>query len=451
MSSIGLGKGLTEIAKKKDKEEEERVDQLYKEADSGKEKFTDDEIFGSKIIGKILSGKPLAYYNSFMETESRLPLNCLLFSQVLVNVCPDCSCNFEPSLIKPYLENGVVLPILNNDLAAFTPRFIDLIVQYPYIGTQAFGFLIDGNPASAPVMCEHCYEKEWRKIFAKIARKGLPQKEKEYTEELLQVIAKSYMEYPSERETLVLRQMIKAADQGDLRSLSSLARQGILISALKFPCIFDAIPQVEQIDLNNINEISKELGFPSEQAINEIQEEELTVKALNLEYNPKMPIGEYLDIILPRRRKINALVRELIEQGSENREISRINDELWQINKDIVSSKSLESLSFLTRLVTDNLNIVASLLAGALIGYSSAELFGCGIGSAAGVASSAIGIMRKRFSQQSGARIPSVPRKTVEWMRTQLESPQEKILSLLLSKDIKAIQVWQLRRRLRKM
>jgi hypothetical protein len=350
-------------------------------------------------------------------------------------------------LIKPYLENGVVLPILNSNLASYTPKFIDLVVQYPYIGTEAFDFVIDNHPASASVICEHCYEKDWRKILTKVARTSVPQKEKNYTKEFLQNIAKPAMECPSERETIVLHQMAEAADRGDLRLLSSLARKGILISSLKFPCAFDAIPQVDQTDLNNINVISKELGFPIEQAIDNIQEEEAVVKGLNLEYDPTMPIEEYLGIILPRRGKINALVKELVESGSGSREISRINDELWQINKEVVSSKSLESLSFLTNLVTDNLNIVASLLAGALIGYSSAELLGCGIGTAAGTT---IGIMGKRLSQRAGVQIPSMPRKTVEWIKTQLESPQEKMLSLLLSKDIKAIQVWQLRKRLRK-
>jgi hypothetical protein len=252
------------------------------------------------------------------------------------------------------------------------------------------------------------------------------------------------MSDPTEQEAIVLRQMEEAADQGDLRSVLSLAQKGMLISRLKYPRVFNAIPQVNQNDLRNINIISKELGLPLEQAIYELQEKELTVKGLKLDYNPTRPIEEYLDIILPRRKKINALIKELIEHGSKNKQISRINDKLWEINKDVVASKSLESISFLTSLVTDNLNIVASLLVGALVGYSSAELLGCSIGSAGGML---LGAFSKKLSQHANAKIPSIPRKTVEWMKTQLESPQEKMLSLMLSKDIKAIQVWQLRRK----
>lgn len=97
---------MKEIAKKKDKEEHERIDQLYKEAESGKTKFTGSEIFGSSIVNKILTDKPLAYYNSFRQADSKLPINCLLYSQVLVNVCRLCPCNFDPSLIKPYLARA---------------------------------------------------------------------------------------------------------------------------------------------------------------------------------------------------------------------------------------------------------------------------------------------------------------------------------------------------------
>lgn len=254
------------------------------------------------------------------------------------------------------------------------------------------------------------------------------------------------MSSPSEGELTVLKQMRLAASQGDLTSLLSLAKKGRLISSFKYPRVFDAIPQVDQNDLNNINMISKEFGFALDQAINEMQEKELAIKGLNLAYDSKMPVEVYLDVILPRRKKINDLIKELIGSNSRARQISRINDELWKINKDVVTSKSLECLSFMTSLITDNLNIVTSLLAGALIGYSSAQVFGCGIGTAGGMIA---GIAGKKLSPHAGLKIPSIPRTSIEWIKSQLESPQEKMLSLILSKDIKAIQIWQLRRELR--
>lgn len=150
---------LTELAKKIDKEENERVDKLYKQTESGKEKFTLAEIFGSKAIANILSDKPLSYYDGFSETNSKLPLTCLLYSHVLINICPLCTCNVNPSLIKPYLERGLVLPILISNLAKYSPEFIDLVIQYPYIGRYAFDFLTDVHPYTSTVICEHCYEK----------------------------------------------------------------------------------------------------------------------------------------------------------------------------------------------------------------------------------------------------------------------------------------------------
>lgn len=438
---------MTKVGDKLDKEEKERIDELYKEVDSGKGEFTATEIFGSDTIVKILSNKPLAYFESFQDTDFTLPLDCLLYSQVLVNVCPLCKCNSEPSLIEPYLERGLVLPILNSNLAKYKPEFVDLVIQFPYIGAQTFNFISDGAPDTALVICEHCYEKDWQWIFAKIAKSRLAKNEKKNLDELLRNNAKPAMSDTTEREYIVLEQMKEALNHGDLTSFSSLARKGILISKLKYPRVFNAVPQVNQDDLDGIGAVSKEFGWPFDEALSEIQANELTVNGLNLGYNPTKPVEEYLEIILPRRSKINRLIKELTEQSSRNKQVTRINDELWQINRDVVASKSLESLNFLTRLVTDNLNIITSLLIGALVGYSSAELFGCGIGSAIGTAG---GILGKRLSRYTGARIPNMPKKTVEWMKTQLESPQEKMLSLLLSKDIKTIQVWQLRRKLGK-
>jgi hypothetical protein len=177
---------LTEIAAKIDKKEKERINELYKELESGKEKFTATEIFGSNTIAKILSDKPLSYYDSFDDTNSKLPLSCLLYPHVLANVCPLCSCNSDPLLIKPYLERGFLLPILNSDLAKYKPKFIDLIIQYPHIGAETFGFLSDASPYTATVLCEHCYDKEWDRILAKIAKCELPEKEKKKVSRLLQ-------------------------------------------------------------------------------------------------------------------------------------------------------------------------------------------------------------------------------------------------------------------------
>jgi hypothetical protein len=438
---------LTEIAKKIDRNEKERVDELWKELESGKERFNAAEVFGSHIIAKMLDEKPLCYYESFDLTNCKLPLSCLLYSRAVVEVCPLCDCNSNPSLIKPYLERGLILPVLLSKLKKYTPEFTDLVIQYPYVGEYAFNFMTYINPYTAAVMCEHCYNERWQHIIAKIADYPLPEKRRKSLCMFLQKVAKPAMSDPTERESIVLEQMKEAADRRELKPLLFLTQKGMLLSKLRNASLFEAVPQVDQEYLRNVGTISQELELQLiPQAVND-QEKELIIKGLNLDFNPKMPLEEYLDIILPRRKKINALINDLIKTSDREEHISRINDELWEINRDVVSSKSLESLSFLTNLVTDNLNIVSSLLVGATLGYSSGQLLGCGIGSVIGMIAGTGG---KKLSHYAGANIPRIPRKTIEWTKTLLESPQEKMLSLLLSKDVKTIQVWLLRKRMGK-
>ena len=436
---------MTDFAKKIDKEENDRINELYKQVQSGKDKFTAAEVFGSEAVSRMLGEKPLSYYDTFTEIGSKLPLTTLLHSHVLINICPWCSCSHDPSLIEPHLERGLVLPVLNTKLAKYRQDFIDLVIQFPYITKDAFAFLTNMHPYTRTVICDHCYKEEWKTVFTEITKRDLPEKQKKRVTRFLRKMIKPAMSSPSEGELNTLHQMQLAATQGHMTYLLSLARKGRLISSFKLPRVFGAIPQVDQNDLNNIGMVSKEYGFGLDHAINEMQEKELTIKGLNLDYDPKKPVESYLDVILPRRKKINDLVKELISSDSREKQVSRINDELWKINREVVTSKSLESLSFVTSLITDNLSIITILLAGALIGYSSAQVLGCGIGTAGGIIGSIAG---KKLSPQMGLKVPQIPRTSIEWLKTQLENPEEKMLSLILSKDVKAIQVWQLRRKL---
>ncbi len=350
----------------------------------------------------------------------------------------------NPSLIRPYLERDVILPVLSENLKFYSPAFLNLIVQYPYMSNQA-RFFFKYHSHTDFRACPDCYNKLWPMMLSKIRKSRLDQKQKESIIRLFKNETKSALAGPCAGELIILDQLIKAVDDEDLKSIKAISNKGVLLSSLRFAAALNAIPQVNRSHLPNVKRLSSELGCIDSKFIEHAKEEELMAKVLKIDYNPKMPIDDYLDIILPRRKKISELINRVLEQNNKENYISQVNDALWAINKEVNSSKSLETLNFVSELVSSNAGLISSLIVGAAIGFSSANLLGCGLGSAGGAAA---GIASKKVAQHGKLKIPKYPTRTKEWLKAKLESPQERLISILLCKDLNAIQIWSLRKKL---
>jgi len=295
------------------------------------------------------------------------------------------------------------------------------------------------NYPSETAHCEHCYE---RKLCKPIMKKLLENPKGEKFEDLLDevVLPSLYPDFQEERH--ILAEIQEAVEQKKFELLEPLSAKSELLETLRFAQAFGAIPQTSQETLIDVTRALEEIGISLDtEVIKRITNEDFIVTALNLDYNPEISVNDYLDIIMPRRKKINSIVRELI--SSEKGNLSSIKDEIWRINKEISSSKKIETLTFLTDFIHSSAPILFGMFAGALLGYSSINLAGCGLGGLLG------GIAGK-LTQRKSFKIPKHPKKTIEWMKVKIESPQEKLLSIMLSKEIKVIQMWNLRRKLKK-
>lgn len=426
-----------------DKKEDKRISDLWDSFHSDEE-IADADVFDNETIPMILKEKPLAFWDSFRVANPRLPLNCLLFPRTLVQICPGCDCSDEPELLKPYLEKELILPLLTHDLAQYPREFSELIIQYPYVGVQSYSFFVSSKfiEEGSVLLCEHCFDERCDKI-SKILSETCRDEE---TASSLKDVLFPHLSLACREELQILKEVKDAVVQKNLELLDPLFHKASLLSALRSAQAFKAIPQVDHDDLTNIaNTLGKLEVFIDQEIIQEVVEKEWVIQALNLDYNPKLSIEDYLDIIIPRRKKINSLVNDLISSGKRE-QIAKINDEIWQINRELVSSETLESLTFLTNFVFDNSKILFSMFAGALIGYHAASFAGCGLGGLGGLAG---GILEK-LTKHKPFKIAEYPRKTTEWIKTKLEGPEEKLLSILLSKDIKVIQLWALTQKLKK-
>lgn len=439
---------MSQKSKRIDKEEEEKVKMLWKTLESRK-RLTAAEIFESKTIAKIVEEKPLSFNYSFRESNATLPLNCLLYPQVLVTICRGCDCNRKPELLRPYLERQMVLPILTHPLEEFDSDFADLIVQYPFIGVYTLNFIRDAQIFTSPerqALCPHCYEESANRILKKVSETAGEHKKE--AKNLLDKTTFFLLSPAFEQEFQILKEIENAVDQRNLELVTPLTSKACVLHTLRMSQIFEAIPQVSYEYLDYISETIPKMGLSIDTPITEqIEEKEWAVKALNLDYNPSMVVDEYLDIISPRRDKINSLVNEVITKKESGEALSKINDEIWEINREISSSKAIESLSFFTNFVSDNTKILFGMLAGGLIGYTSGSITGCGLGTFGGFVSGMVGEL---ISKRIALKVPKYPKKTLEWLKAKIEGPEERLLSIMLSKDIKIIQTWALRRKLKK-
>lgn len=367
----------------------------------------------------------------------------------MVEICAGCDCNSNPELIKPYLERGVVLPILTLPYNYYNPHLLDVIVKYPHIGFHSFWtyrFVKSTSEESknAHVYCPHCFDEDCDKLLADISKMHMDKSRKSKIMNLLENVVFAQLNPPRDQELRIFNQIKDAVKQKKFQLIYNLGYEANLLNGLRVANNFSAVPQVDQHDMEQTIKISEDLNISlPENVTDEIQNKEWAVKALDLVYNPKMPIEEYLDVILPRKRKINVLLSEMISKGSENKQL---NDELWKINQEVCSSKSLETITCLTNFISNNSSILFGMLTGALIGYFSGDFLSCGLGSMGGLAS---GFAAKVASKYKSFKVPRYPKKTMEWIKSKIEGPEYKILSLMLSKDTKIIQAWALQEKIK--
>ncbi len=431
------------------KREEKRINDLLRTFNSGEE-ITPADVFNSKEIPEILNEKPISYLTSFNVDDTALPLNCMLYPRTIVSICSKCDCNSNPELIKPFLERKLILPVLSEGYENYNPNLMDILIQYPHIGFPSLWLLrvvqFSFTPEKEPLaVCPHCFKEKTNEILKDLSQKSLDKKQKSSLESYLKRVLLPKLNPPRGQDADILFQVMDAVNQNNWKLLRLLGREADLVNTFRVANIFSAIPQVNQQYLEDTIKILGDLKITIPQDIaEEIENKEWLVESLNIGYNPEIPIEEYLDIIVPRRKRINSLVSELVSTGIFNKQL---NDEIWKINQEISSSKSLETLDFLTSFTSNNASMIFSVLTGALIGYMSGDFIGCGLGGIGGLTT---GIAGKIVSKYQSFKIPRYPRKTIEWIKARIEGPEQRLLSLILAKKTKTIQVWGLRKKMKK-
>jgi hypothetical protein len=423
--------------KKLDESEQSRLEELEKF--SKEEKLGSISLFKSDIVAKTLEKGKQVLVTGF--NADILP-NTIPFSErVFVEVCPTCKCVKSPSLLTPYLERDLVVPVLDSNYADYTPSFIESILGFPHVSAMEYydvrKLLLEQTSMSLVSRKEVTIIEEKCDQFMR----NFP--ENSFEGRLASTILANMLPvYTSDMELLL--QLIKAMEKRDTKSLSTLYDVSTVVGKFRCSQVFPFIPQVKVgqfEDLKMIPQNYRGLAFDYSDIRDTI------MAGLKIAYDTSVPLETYLDIVSERKSKIKEAVRNIIGKAEPEKAtfLSNLRIELEHINHEVEALKSSKKgllIDLITNFVIQNKgSILAGLITSASLGLMGLGFVGCGAGAASGMAT-------KVLTRKAGISIPKEAGRLAGQISTVFEPFYESMLAATLSIDKQAIQVWQIRKKL---
>ena len=240
-------------------------------------------------------------------------------------------------------------------------------------------------------------------------------------------------------------ELIQTISKRELGHFYELDRLCTLTAILRCSQAFSFIPQVKMEELSVLQSIPSEYrGVHFDVA----DVRDTIMNGLKISYNPSIPIESYLDIVVERKKKIREIVNKIMAQEDINNEnyFSDLRAELERVNAEVRSlnkSAKGQMVDLITNFAIQNKgSIVAGLVTAASMGLMGFGVVSCG----AGIGSS---LLTTVVSKKAEIKVPKEASLIGGKINTILEPYCESILAHSLSKDITAIQVWQLRKKLK--
>ena len=452
---VGSGSGEHRMNKKYlehlDESERKRVEAVVTDTLKA-EKLESKDFFRNEEVLPVLFGRR----NPFMVGFHRdvLPSTTIFGDSTVLSICDYCGCVKEPSLLEPYLERNLVLPVLTSSYQEYSKDFVDLVLSYPHISAYEYHSFktlyftaLSKEYIKRGYICPHCVKNEMKKIESALEKGRFSVEIKSRLKRGLEWVAfpnlRPYL-YP---DYLLLPELSDSLEKRDLHKFRQIVGMTECIRILRTSQSFSLIPQ---IDYDSLETVQKLLQNQKELEIDYdiVDVRNAVLKGFNLSYSPSIPIETYLDVLSSRKEKIKNLMDNVIsvaEPRSEtflidlHKEIERINSEV----RTLEASKRRKFLTLCTNFVKQNKSVVTGCLIGAGMGLVGASLAACGAFGA--------GIMAKAASKHVNIHVPREAEEVKEAIYKALEPGYEELLARYLSKDLEVIQVWRLKRKFKEL
>lgn len=425
---------------KLDLSEEKRVNEQITEISKNESKSL-SPLFKNKNVALALEKGNQSLLSCYDEI---LP-NIVPFSEhVFMKICPTCWSDKSPSVLMPYLERNLIIPILQVPYSYYSPKVIETLLNYPHLSfyeyKSAKKFVLSKKGTCLPDAQVDSLNSRIISNFDK-AFPSLKDTSRQRVDSLFSRIEPFL--YP---DSELLFELLKSVQAKDINKYKSIQSISYLVNSFRNGQAFSLIPQVsiENVDalefcnISNIGQIDFEVSDIRNNIMN----------GLKLSYNPALPLESYLDIVVEKRRVISNIVSRILKtpHADNIQLLSTIQAEIQRINYEaekLQSSTKAMTLDLFTNFATGNKSIIAGFVMAASMGVGGLGLLGCSAGIATGIGG-------KVLSTKVDIQVPKISDKLKDRVSTFIEPSAEKILAKTLSTDINTIQVWQVRKRLNK-
>ena len=161
------GKSLLE---KKEKYQRAKVKQALKEIthEEKRNRKVIEGLMGKEVVNAVYGNKNTVVLEG--PNVDLIPNFAPFYEKIFLTICPGCRVVQSPSRLLPFLELGLVVPVLSSPLHSYSENFIGSIAPFVHIPFAYYDFLAwlrlfqhEEEYVKAHV-CSHCFDKAYKAL-----------------------------------------------------------------------------------------------------------------------------------------------------------------------------------------------------------------------------------------------------------------------------------------------
>jgi hypothetical protein len=426
-------------------DETNRVAELYdnwqKTGNLSREKlFRFKSVIGSLALEKI----SLPGFNS-----NEILISFPFHDRIFVQFCSHCP--FDEKVFIPLMESEQIIPVLIGSYKFYRSSVLKKLLRYPHLSWPELRLFQEASLAAREqLLCEGCLSKRFDKeIF-----KGFQENKDSFIAHITKSFFHNLYPFP-ESDSELIEQFIFAASQKNWKKMEQLQEMSSIIKQLRTAEIFKATISLDAEEFKTAQDFG--IQIEADKTGLKPSVEHLIAENLEIMIPKNMSTEKYVEIILPHKPKLAKIVRELaVKSRAEDGNVllGKLIGEIGSINEQIRKAQKTRRYSALQAsagLVSTNPFLIGSILAAGGVGLCSSML-GCNASLAASLGGGAIAttgaakFATKALKTKWDNRVLAYKESLVKDLKQQFTG----FMSTYLQMDVRAVQIWQVRKDLDK-
>ncbi len=295
------------IPKELDKSEYNRVSDILNPKEI-KNIITPYDLFRNESIAKDLEATNNSLLSGF---DSVCLINNVVFNEkIFLEVCPTCKCVNDPSLLIPYLNRDLVIPIFGASYSMYPRSFVNAMQSFPHISAYEYYMY------RSYILLQKYKERMDPRLVDSYLIKGEKElkSHSKHVKSLFNSVFTNIQPYLNP-DALLLTKLIDQINSNKINNIQEIYDISHIVRELRSSQAFKIIPQLDLKDLEFLEQIQQVMPEKTDYELTDIKE--LILNGLMINYNDSIPLDAYLDIMLERRNTISKIVENIIKKNRE--------------------------------------------------------------------------------------------------------------------------------------